>query len=216
MPSKNIIKPYLENSYYHLYNRGVAQSPIFLQAQDYKVLLSYLQDYLSAPPTLQSHPSPPSRQLQNFHQDLSLISYCLMPNHFHFLVYQKQKNTISQFMRSLYTRYSMYFNRSHNRVGPLFQGNYKGVLIQNDAYLLQVSKYIHRNPIKINPNLHKYPFSSYANFLGKIHQSWVLPQSILEYFSHNHPQTDYQEFVTEITDDMKSDLPLDSYRMFQN
>jgi putative transposase len=216
MPSRNVIKPYLENSHYHIYNRGVAKLPIFHQDQDYKVLLSYLKEYLNPKNSL-TNPAAPSRQHQNFHQQIELLAYCLMPNHFHFIVYQRSKTAISAFMRALFTRYTMYFNQQHHRVGGLFQGNYRGIIIDKDDYLIHLSKYIHLNPSSLGLDFAYYPFSSYQNYIGHVSQSWVNPKLILNYFSQTHPQVDYQSFVTEVTKkDHSTHLPHDSFVSFIN
>lgn len=213
MPSKNAIKTYQADSYYHLYNRGVAKLPIFKTEIDFKVLLSYCKEYLSPTPVVQAAPISPSRQHQNYHQQIKLIAYCLMPNHFHFLIHQKSATSISQFMRSLFTRYTMYFNQAHKRVGPLFQGRYKGVLIDKDEYLLQVSKYIHRNPLSLYPKLEDYPYTSYKNYLQIINQSWIDPQPILSYFSKQSPSVDYQQFTQESATNPTSVLPHDCFQL---
>lgn len=72
-----------------------------------------------------------------------------MPNHFHLLVWQKDPEGINYFMRSLTVKYAMYFNRKYKRIGPLFQGVYKAVAIENEPQLVYLSKYIHRNPIEL-------------------------------------------------------------------
>ncbi|MBU1084777.1 MAG: transposase [Candidatus Beckwithbacteria bacterium] len=152
MPGKNTLKYYKKNSYYHIYNRGVAKTNIFLDKQDYKVFLSYLKIYLTAidlqGETLQVSPS---KMLKNFSEEMDLVAYCQMPNHFHLLIYQQQKHSINYFMRSLATKYSMYFNAKYKRVGSLFQGVYKAVKVDSEEQLIYLSKYIHRNPFESLP-----------------------------------------------------------------
>lgn len=145
MPAKNSIKQYVENGYYHLYNRGVEKRNIFLDDQDYSVFLGYIKQYLGP------HEGSDPKSLVD---DIDLIAFCLMPNHFHFLAKQKTIDGITKFMRAICTNYVMYFNKKYERVGTLFQGKYKGVLLDNDTYLLHLSRYIHLNPIKIgsDPN----------------------------------------------------------------
>src|SRR3989344_8155363 len=143
MPSRNIVKVYLKDSYYHVYNRGVDKCPIFNNAQDYKVFLNYLKEPLSELKfqkivfylrgrTFKAV----KRPVKNFLNEISLVTYCLMPNHFHFLIKQKNKESMTSFIRSICTRYARYFNTKYNRVGPLFQGKFKAVLITKDNYLL--------------------------------------------------------------------------------
>ena len=179
MPSKNALKKYIEKSYYHIYNRGVNKERIFLDAQDYKTFLSYLKLYLSIA-DLRGESSQvkisPSKQLKNYVGEIKLVAYCLLPNHFHLLVWQKEFDRINFFMRSLATKYARYFNRKYKRIGPVFQGVYKAVLVESEEQLLYLTKYIHRNPIEILPArtlLAGYKYSSYGNYLGLFNQTWV-------------------------------------------
>ena len=105
-----------------------------------------------------------------------LYQYCLMDNHFHLLVETPMAN-ISRFMQSLNTAYTVYFNKKHGRIGPLFQGRYHGKPVQSDGYLLQLSRYIHLNPVnteywKTQPvsrrmqHLKTRRWSSYRAYLG--------------------------------------------------
>ncbi|MBI4991459.1 transposase [Candidatus Gottesmanbacteria bacterium] len=157
MPSKNEVKIYRENTFYHLYNRGVEKRIIFIDQQDYSVFLSYLKAYLlpKDEESLQKKLADKKTnykekdtiikllRLNNFSETLELLAYYLMPNHFHFLVYQKTADAIDKFMNSLITRYVMYFNRKYKRVGPLFQGIYKAVSVETNEQLIHLSRYIH-------------------------------------------------------------------------
>ena len=105
-----------------------------------------------------------------------------MPNHFHFLVKKKNIDSMQKFIRSLLTRYSMYFNKKYERVGSLFQGPYKAVLVSKDEYLLHLSRYIHLNPNEYTNNLIE-AYSSYAEYLGKRKTKWIKPKIVLSFFS---------------------------------
>ncbi len=191
MPAKNLIRFECENGYYHIYNRGVDKRTIFQDEQDYKVFLKYLKEYLSPPMdltkikesftlqgyTFQGIPHQP----KNFYGKIDLIAYCLMPNHFHLELYQKNKQDIQNFMQSISTCYSMYFNKKYDRIGSLFQGTYKAVLIDNENYLLHLSRYIHLNPSEFTNDL-EATYSSYSEFLGKRNTQWIKPEIILSYF----------------------------------
>src|SRR5437763_38074 len=153
MASKNSIKPYIENAYYHIYNRGVEKRTIFQDQQDYAVFLSYLKSYLT--PKNESalreellNPQIISAEkdrilkllrLNNFFDEINLVAFCLMPNHFHMLIKQKSAISIDAFMNSFITRYVIYFNKKYKRVGPLFQDVYKAVLVETDAQLLYLT-----------------------------------------------------------------------------
>ncbi|MFC1627079.1 transposase [Patescibacteria group bacterium] len=201
MPLKNSIKEYKESAYYHLYNRGVAKGNIYKNDKDYKTFLSYLKLYLTSP-DLQgdSLQVAPSKQLKNHAETIKLLAYSLMPNHFHLLIYQNEPMGINYFMRSLGTKYSMYFNRKYKRVGPLFQGAYKAVEVTSEEQLIYLSKYIHRNPKDILPArrlLAGYKYSSYGNYLGLFNQSWVKTDEILSYFSKTNVNNSYKNFIEE-------------------
>ncbi|KKT72905.1 MAG: hypothetical protein UW69_C0077G0018 [Microgenomates group bacterium GW2011_GWA2_44_7] len=200
MPARNALKLYLEHGYYHIYNRGVAKNNIFLDQQDYAVFLSYLKEYLSPPATLYSADSRGrDYQRKNFYGEIELITYCLMPNHFHFLLSQLKSRSIESFARSLLGRYVTYFNKRHERIGHLFQDVYKGILIKNDEYLLWLNRYIHRNPTQILGDripLASYKYSSYPAFLGLESHNWLKPNIILTQIK------DYQGFVEQTEKEM--------------
>ena len=184
----------------------MARANIYIDKKDYKTFLSYLKLYLTIP-NLQgvSLKVAPSRQLRNHADVISLQAYCLMPNHFHLLVYQTEPTGINYFMRSLATKYSMYFNRKYKRVGPLFQGTYKAVEITSEEQLIYLSKYIHRNPTDLLPSgslpegyLEDYKYSSYGNYLQLFSQSWIKTEDILSYFSLVNKVKSYRNFVEEV------------------
>jgi REP element-mobilizing transposase RayT len=192
MPSKNSIKTYVENGFYHIYNRGVEKRIVFEDPQDYNVFLKYISEVLSPADqnitttkyimqglSLQSI----RRPVKSYYGRLEMLAYCLMPNHFHFLIRQNDKDALEGLMRSLMTRYSMYFNKKYNRVGSLFQGRYKAVLVNEESYLLHLSRYIHMNPMEYSLNLEN-AHSSYLEYLGKRKTSWLHPDIVLGYFNN--------------------------------
>ncbi|OIP57644.1 MAG: hypothetical protein AUK12_03125 [Candidatus Levybacteria bacterium CG2_30_37_29] len=190
MPAKNRIKTYIENGYYHIYNRGVEKRIIYVDTQDYIVFLGLLKFYLSPLFNL-PHPLAKNgvdfnfRIKKTFHEEVDLLAFCLMPNHFHLLVHQKNKNSITEFMRAASTSYTMYFNKKYERVGSLFQGNYKASLVLDDNYLLYLSKYIHLNPQHLfaGSDPVEYPYSSYQYYIGSKKAVWVKPSFVLELLS---------------------------------
>jgi len=208
MPGKNTIKKYVENGYYHLYNRGVEKRSIFQDEQDYGVFLSYIKEYLLpkdveglfeslANPQTQSEDKNRIRKslaLNNFNQHVTLLAYCLMPNHYHLLVRQRNPGTIDRFINSLGTRYTMYFNRKYARVGALYQGVYRAVMVQDDSQLLCLSRYIHKQAGESNQP------SSYPEYLGARKSQWLSPDEILGYFNNNYPSLSYEGFMEEWED----------------
>lgn len=221
MPSRNIVKTYTENGYYHIYNRGVEKRTIFLDEHDCRVFLLYLKLYLSPIEELKNQNITGIRMYRFLPQNLSteadLLCYALMPNHFHLLVKQYTNSGITKLMRRLTTSYVMYFNRKYKRVGGLFQNSFKAAFIDKDEYLLQCSRYIHLNPTKITSNIDFLELSSYPNYLGKKHASWVKPKEILDYFKnpekqHANNSFSYQDFFEDLngnTEEILGDLTLE-------
>ncbi len=208
MPAKNSKKIYIKNGYYHIYNRGVEKRIIFLDQQDYSVFLSYLKEYLLPKNEKElyrklSDPDISSKEkyralkllhLNNFDGEISLLAYCLMPNHFHFFIKQKNASAIDNFMNSLATRYTMYFNQRYKRVGSLYQGVYRAVLVTNDSQFTYLSKYIHKQALPKQP-------SSYPEYLKIRKTPWINSVEVLSYFSKTIPSLSYRNFVEEPQDD---------------
>jgi len=213
MPSKNTIREYEEGGIYHIYNRGTNKQDIFLDKKDYTRFLFYLKLYLEEPESIQDIDIQKRNYLErrNFHENINLLLYCLMPNHFHVVLKQKGEKDITDFIRCVALNYSMYFNKRHSRVGPLFQGKYKAVLVKNDEYLLHLSRYIHRNPSAKVRNLGEYDWSSYSAYLGKQDIKWLKKDIILEYFANHHNDPliqapSYKSFVEDLEYDSKEML----------
>lgn len=199
--------PFVTDSYYHIYNRGVEKRNIFIGKRDYQQFLSAMDFYRKTPlPSKFSdfkRGMEKSKKIENQIDLVQILSYCLMPNHFHFLLKQNADRGITHFLRKFANSYTRYFNTRYDRIGPLFQGTFKAKLIENDEYLLQVSKYIHRNPLKLSgDNLRSYPYSSYEFYLSKEKHPFCNTEFILSYFSKTNPNLGYQSFVeeTEIED----------------
>ncbi|MCL4390514.1 MAG: transposase [Patescibacteria group bacterium] len=198
MPQKNSVKHYYENGFYHIYNRGVEKRDIFLDRDDYLTFLHLLKMALSPAPKQGATLKVASGRLipivkKNFYLKMDLLAFCLMPNHFHFLIRQTTPTVMTEFMRSICTCYAMYFNKKYERVGSLFQGIFKAVDIDDENYLLWVSRYIHRNP----DNFQNYLYSSYGDYLGERHTAWLNTKPILDCFSSAEMRKipNYQKFV---------------------
>jgi putative transposase len=212
MPSKNTIREFRENGYYHVYNRGVEKREIFLDNDDYRVFLHFLKVYLS-PKVIKKDFTGREKfqetQRKNFANDIDLLAFCLMPNHYHLLIKQTNERSMSDFMRCLTTAYVMYFNKKYKRAGTLFQGRYKAVSVKNDDYLLHLSRYIHLNPTKtvkgltLDDGLERYDFSSYPDYLGLKNRQWIDKKTIQDYFKNpnmidRNSYTNYRQFVEDV------------------
>lgn len=210
MPARNSRKQYLANGYYHIYNRGVEKRTIFQDKQDYNVFLSYLKEYLLPKDErkLQDRLSDPTisslerdkilkaLSLNNFSEEIIFLAYSLMPNHFHFCLKQNQPLSIDSFMNSIGTRYTMYFNRKYERVGSLYQGVYKAVLVESEEQLLHLSRYIHKQALRLQGEaLEARQPTSYWDYIGTSRNEWVKPEDILAYFSNTRKKFSYETFV---------------------
>ena len=199
MPSPNTIKTYVEDGYYHIYNRGVEKRLIFQGREDYSMFLHILKLYLSPSDRLRDElPLLRNYYVQNnLSEELQLLAFCLMPNHYHLLIHQKNKDSIIKLMRQITIAYSMYFNKRHERIGPLFQGRYKAALIDSDEYLLHLSRYIHLNPLGRGAQIDEFEWSSYLYYLNKRKASWLNTKLISEYFNNSKKGFSYKEFVED-------------------
>jgi putative transposase len=189
MPGKNIIKQYAPKSYYHIYTRGVNKMPTFWADNDYTVFASLFKRYLSSeqPKNSSRHPYP------NYRGRLQLLAYALMPNHIHLFVYQEDEFAIRDFMRSLLTSYSMYFNKTNKRVGPVFQSRYRASRIADDSYFQHISRYIHLNPLQWEDS----DKTSLDFYLGKRRADWIEPEKVLQGFKDSG---EYLAFLRDYED----------------
>ncbi len=202
MPARNVVKQYQEDAYYHVYNRGVEKRIIFQDDQDYVMFLGLLKRHLSRSKEYDKR----GFEYESFGGRVELLAFCLMPNHFHLLFYlNNDVKAISELMRAVGGTYTKYFNTKYERVGHLFQGVYKASVISNDAYLLHISRYIHRNP----EDYMNYPYSSLPYYLKDWKEDWVVPDKIYklyewgtyESFLNDYDKTrDYEEL--QIDDSM--------------
>ncbi len=209
---------------YHIFNRGVAAQPVFLDKRDYKRALELVFFYRHTKiPLRYSYfvRLPKERRSEILDQMgrskdylVDIIAYCLMPDHFHFLLKQLRENGISIFMSNVWNSYTRYFNVRRKRVGPVFQGVFKAVRVQDDSQFLHVQRYIHLNPyssflVKSWEELAKYPYSSLPEYLGveeknicnkELTKSFF--KSVGEYKKFVFDQADYQrdlEMVKHLT-----------------
>ncbi len=214
MPSKNAIKTYVKNGIYHIYNRGVEKRDIFLDKQDYNIFLHYLKSYLLPIEQQDKAKLPFSIRHSNsfdLPKEIRLLAYCLMPNHFHFMIKQLTERTIAEFMKRLGNAYVEYFNKKYDRQGSLFQGRYKACLVENEIYFLYLSSYIHRNPLEMFSRLsaeqkikklREFQYSSYPDYLNSRNTPWVHKDEIMSVFREKGESIEsglnsYRKFVEE-------------------
>lgn len=188
MPGRNVVKQYVEDAYYHVYNRGVEKRVIFLDEADYAMFLNLLKRHLSRVKQTDNRGMP----YENYHGKVELLAYCLMPNHYHFLFYLDYETaSISELMRRVAGAYTTYFNKKYERIGHLFQGVFKASRIGRDDYLEHISRYIHLNPV----DYLGWQFSSYRYYKGEVSADWVRPERIMAIFNDDFHV--YEEFVAD-------------------
>jgi len=155
---------------YHVTCRGNERQDIFRDDQDRNQFLQILIQSINI-------------------YSVKLYSYVLMTNHFHLLV-ETPKGNLAEFMRKFNITYTGYYNRRHNRVGHLYQGRYKSILVDKNEYLSVLSRYIHLNPVKIKAMkkipekdkiryLIRYPWSSLPGFLSRRKREWYIDYAMV-------------------------------------
>jgi len=192
MPKKNIVKIYGEDQFYHLYNRVANRQEIFIEPIDYFYFQSLFKRHLNSDAIFDEF----DRRFKKYDDEVELISFCLMPNHFHLLCYLKEPQGIVHLMRSVMTAYTMYFNKKYKRSGKLYEGAFLAARIDNEAYLWQVSRYIHLNPIDAGLDYLTYEYSSIDYFTGSKHASWIHSERLIETAKD---KKEYLEFVADNT-----------------
>lgn len=181
-------KQFGQGEYYHIYNRGNAKQDIFLDDNDFLFFLLRLKQNLF--PDKFGNSRNRSLPVGSF----SLISYCLMSNHFHFLLRQNAAVPTTKLLQRICTSYSIYFNKRYKHVGHVFQDQYKQVLINSDPYLVWLSAYIHNNPVVaglVNSPA-RYRWSSYPEFINSGEENICEKRIILSQFSN---QGAYEKFM---------------------
>ncbi len=193
MPGRNIIKIYEPNQYYHVYNRGINKGLIFNCEADYARFEHLLARSLSAT----TAEDPRGRAYKQFRETLDLNAYCLMPNHFHMLIFQREMLGVAQFMQSICTAYSLYFNKRYERRGPLFENRFRAVEMLADSQLQHITRYIHLN----HWNFKTWQHSSYRDYTDKsFAREWLRPAPILSLFDSRQQ---YKRFVLDHEEEHK-------------
>lgn len=182
LPMPRPLRIWFPGALYHLVVRGDNREPIFFAEQDYHKYLQLLQV---------------AKRRYGAH----LFAYALMTNHVHLMVQTDQTYPVSKLMQSLNTAYTMYINKAYKRVGHVFQGRYHSVLVEKDAYALELTRYIHLNPVRAGlvraPE--QYPWSSYHAYLGRGGNRLVEPEEILAMVSpvESRRRMLYTQFVID-------------------
>lgn len=182
---------------YHIFNRSIVGNNIFKDQKCFDRFIKSLKYYrLINPPLRLSHflrttEKPPFKEKERL---VEILCYCLMPNHFHFILTQLVDNGISIFINRLLNSYSRYFNTRYKRKGPLWEGRFKRIRIASDEQLLHLTRYIHLNPTTefLTEDPLDYPFSSYKEYLKLTSSSITAPTKVL---GENYSPQEYKKFV---------------------
>ncbi|KKQ20736.1 MAG: Transposase [Parcubacteria group bacterium GW2011_GWC1_36_9] len=204
---------FVENEYYHIYNRGVEKRKIFLDEGDHKRFVFLLLTANSSTPVhLSNYKGLSLLEIPKGEPLVSIGAWCIMPNHFHLLLKEIKKDGISLFMKKLLTGYSMYFNTKYHHKGTLFEGTFSAKHLDTDNYLKYQYAYIHLNPIgiiddgwkekkiknikKAKDFLFSYGYSSFQDYMGiKRDENNIL--SIKAFPGYFESFVDFKEMVNE-------------------
>lgn len=170
------------NALYHVMSRGNGGENIFIEEADKHAFLELFEELLIC-------------------YDFICYAYCLMNNHYHLLI-ETPKANLSQVMRGLNGRYTKYFNKTFHRMGHIFQGRYKSIIVQKDSYLLELSRYIVLNPVRAGliQNPEDYIWSSYCATIGQCEcPKWLAADNLLAEFHNQRIEAMrlYQKFVNQ-------------------
>ncbi|MBI4999448.1 transposase [Candidatus Gottesmanbacteria bacterium] len=212
--------PIFTEQIYHVYNRGIAKEPIFFDKKDYLRFIEVINFYHFSSPSLrfsyynrlelESRSHFLNELEKNADRLVNIFSFCLIPNHYHFVLKEVEQKGISKFISNLQNSYAKYFNTKNKRSGSLFQEMFKAVRIESDEQLLHTVRYIHLNPwtsflVKELNQLKNYPWSSLQSYLEFNSFPFLQTELILSFFKTNEKfssftfdQADYQRKLGEI------------------
>ncbi len=175
MPTRQMNKNDEAESYYHIYVQGNNRQDIFIEDADYYYFEKLFARYLSPKVTITRF----GLIYPHYAKRIELLSYCLMDNHLHLLVYQIDQGTMAKLLNAIMTSYSRYFNLKYRRRGRLFEGHYKAVKINSQQYFDYVSRGIHLKPHQWRT----YPYSSLRHYLNETSPEWLKVNRVLSVFT---------------------------------
>ncbi|HSW53572.1 MAG TPA: transposase [Ignavibacteriaceae bacterium] len=174
MAKRNV--KFLKGKYFHIYNRGANKKKIFFEEENYFYLLKKLKHYSKK-------------------YEFSVIAYCLLPNHYHFVFRQDGDTPLNIPIAFLFNGYTKAVNKRYSRTGTLFEGPFKSIEVEDVNYLLELCRYIHRNPVDdgLVKKLEDWEFSNYLEWIGKRNGSLVDLKLRNKYFSDSDKYKSYVE-----------------------
>ncbi|OGG11221.1 hypothetical protein A2Z00_00850 [Candidatus Gottesmanbacteria bacterium RBG_13_45_10] len=182
---------------YHIFNRSVQGIPIFKGKREYEMFLEAAQFYVQSNPPVRFSIYRTNRERFPINHDerlVTVICFCIMTNHFHFLLRQEADDGIKQFIQRISNSFAHYYSLKYKSYGHVFGGNFKAVRVETDEQLLYLSRYIHLNPVTayVAENPEDYLYSSYRSFIDNGEFNFSDPSIILNHFSSKEK---YKEFV---------------------
>jgi putative transposase len=176
---------FLKDHYYHIYNRGVDKSSVFFNSENYLYCLRLIKRYKAR-------------------YGISVIAYCLMPNHYHLLLRQDGVIPLYRFINSLFNSYVQAVNRQQNRKGSLFEGRYQYVHVDREEYIIHLCRYIHLNPVNANlvSGPEEWPYSNYREWVNLRKGTLKDRDFIKAYFQSTK---EYRDFCENTSDSIKKE-----------
>ena len=194
MKRKSRRPPFVQGHYYHIYNRGAGKAKIFQEDDNYYFVLGRIKKY-------------------GCKFDLTVLAYCLMPNHYHLLVRQDGERAAGLLPQRVFNSYSKAYNRKYEHSGTLFEGPYKVVHVTEEAHLRHLCRYIHANPVKngVVESIEDWPYSNYLEWVGKRSGTLVDRIFVEDFYGTS---SDYEEFVRDYL--LVQELPLELAEYLEN
>lgn len=175
MPSRNIVREDVEDSFYHVYGRGSFGRVIFKDDQDKMVFLGLFERYLAKEVQRNKYNN---KAYDNYYGTIELLAFCVMDEHFHLMFWQRDRGLISELMKSVLVSYTAYYNKKYGVRGPLLESRFRSTRIGDEDYLLHLTRYIHLNP----EDYRDYLFSSLGYYVAGLKEDWVRPDRVVEMF----------------------------------
>ena len=175
MPQRKVV--FHEGGYYHIFNRGANRQKIFCSDENYRYLVRTMNRIKP--------------------EGISVLAFCLMPNHYHFLVRQEAEEPVHVFIQGLFNVYSKAFNKMFRRTGTLFEGRFRAVEITENRHLLHLCRYIHGNPVQAGlvHCAEDWPFSDYRDWVLKMQGTSRVPGNFLT--ENFQTPEEYRKFVED-------------------
>ena len=185
---------FVQGGYYHLYNRGAGRQPIFRSDENYRFLLQRVRKYA-------------------YEWSATVIAYCLMPNHYHFVLRQDGDYPLSSFIQAVFNSYTKAFNKMYDRSGTLFEGPFEAIPVTEEVYVVHLCRYVHRNPLeaRLVARLDDWPYSNYLERICQrdgtlvdkefVHSRFATPDAYVRFVMEYTPPERIERVVRQMSCD---------------